>query len=138
VPQLLEPVPSATVRLLRQAVLALAVGEHRHRFPAVLHVGTPGGVVSTVVDDRGWDAGLRADLAGAVLRAVRRPAALAWLTRPGDLTFQDVDAAWLGPLLRGAEEGHVDLTYVVVTRHGWRDPRSGVGREWKRIRDRRR
>ena len=89
-----------------------------------------------MVDDRAWDAGLRADIAGAALRAVDR-ATTAWLTRPGGLVLQDVDAAWLGPLLRSAEENDVDLVYVVVTRHGWVDPRTGVRREWRRIRDRR-
>jgi hypothetical protein len=34
-----------------------------------------------------------------------------------------------------AEVGE-DATFVVVTRHGWADPRSGVGRTWKRIRQR--
>ena len=86
-PALLEPVPPATARLLRRAVLDLAAQERRRHFPAVL---------------------------------------------------QDVDADWLGPLLRSAEEGGVDLVYVVVTRHGWVDPRTDVRREWRRIRDRRR
>jgi hypothetical protein len=137
VPAIVEPVAPATARLLRRAVLALAAAERRHRFPAVLHVGTPGGVASVVVDDRSWDAGLRADVAGALLRAVGSDSATAWVTRPGALVLQDVDADWLGPLLRSAEENDVDLTYVVVTRHGWVDPRTGVHRTWKRIRDRR-
>ena len=135
-PALVEPVPPAIARLLRQAVLALATSERRRHFPAVLHVGTPGGAGSCGEDDRDWDAGLRADIAGAALRAVGRTAT-AWLTRPGGLVLQDVDAAWLGPLLRSAEENDVDLVYVVVTRHGWVDPRTGVRREWRRIRDRR-
>jgi hypothetical protein len=136
VPALAEPVPPATARALRRAVLALATSERRRHFPAVLHVGTPGGACASVEDDRDWDAGLRADIAGAALRTAGR-AATAWLTRPGDLGLQDVDAAWLGPLLRSAEESGVDLVYVVVTRHGWVDPRTGVRREWRRIRDRR-
>jgi hypothetical protein len=136
VPAIAEPVPSATASLLRGAVLALVAGERRRHFPAVLHVGTPEGGVSRVVDDQSWDAGLRADVAGAVLHRAG-PAVTAWVTRPGDLVLQDVDAAWLGPLLRSAEENDVDLTYVVVTRHGWVDPRSGVRREWRRLRDRR-
>lgn len=131
-----EPVPPATARLLRAAVLDLAASERRRHFPAVLHVGTPGGDEATVVDDRRWDAGLRADIAGAALRAAGQPAT-AWVTRPGGLALQDVDADWLGPLLRSAQEAEVDLVYVVVTRHGWVDPRSGVRREWRRIRDRR-
>ena len=135
-PELVEPVPPATARLLRRAVLDLAGSERRRHFPAVLHVGTPGGDAAMVVDDRDWDAGLRADIAGAALGAAGG-AATAWVTRPGGLELQDVDADWLGPLLRSAEETGIDLVYVVVTRHGWIDPRSGVRREWRRIRDRR-
>lgn len=119
-------------------MLALAESERRAHFPAVLHVGTPGGATSTVVDDPRWDAGLRADVAAAVLRCRDGSTATAWVTRPGDLDLQDVDVAWLGPVLRSAEENGVDVTFVVVTRHGWVDPRSGVRREWRRIRDRRR
>jgi hypothetical protein len=137
VPAVVEPVPPDTARLLRQAVLALATGERRRRFPAVLHVGIPGEAATEVVDDRGWDAGLRADVAGALLRAVSGATTTAWLSRPGTLELQDVDADWLGPLVRSAEENDVDLTYVVVTRHGWIDPRTGVNRTWRRIRDRR-
>jgi hypothetical protein len=33
-------------------------------------------------------------------------------------------------------EREEDATFVVVTRHGWTDPRSGVGRTWRRIRER--
>jgi hypothetical protein len=47
-----------------------------------------------------------------------------------------VDAAWLGPTLTAAAERDTDLAFVVVTRHGWTDPRSDVRREWKRIRQR--
>jgi hypothetical protein len=137
VPALVEPVPPAIARLLRRAVLDLATSQRRRHFPAVLHVGTPGGPTTRVEDDRHWDGGLRADIAGAVLPVGDRPSATAWLTRPGSLVLQDVDADWLGPLLRSAEESEVDLVYVVVTRHGWVDPRTGVRREWRRIRDRR-
>jgi hypothetical protein len=47
---------------------------------------------------------------------------------------QDVDAAWLGPSLGAAAERGLDPSYVVVTRHGWLDPRSGLRRTWRRIR----
>jgi hypothetical protein len=137
VPVLVEPVPTAVARLLRQAVLSLAVAERRRHFPAALHVVAPGRDPVTVVDDRGWDAGLRADVAGAALRAASDGTAIAWVARPGSLVLEDVDVDWLAPLLRTADEHVVDLIYVVVTRHGWIDPRSGVHREWRRIRDRR-
>ena len=134
-PVLLDPVPSRDRRLLREAVLDLAVTEHRHHFPPVLHVGTPGGIAVTVTDDRRWDHGLRTELVGAVLRSLQDPAWV-WVTRVGPLSLQDVDVAWLGPTVTAARERGSDPAFVVVTRHGWRDPRSGVGQQWQRIRRR--
>jgi hypothetical protein len=61
---------------------------------------------------------------------------LVWLTRPGDLALQDLDAAWLAATRAAGAEAGLPLTMVVVTRHGWRDPRSGAGRTWKRLRAR--
>jgi hypothetical protein len=130
-----HPLPPDHARLLRRAVLEVAAGEHRRHFPPVLHIGTPGGPTIAITDDQAWDHGLRTDLVGAALRALRAPA-WAWVTRPGPLTFQDVDAAWLGPSLAAAAERGSDVAFVVVTRHGWTDPRSGARQEWKRIRRR--
>jgi hypothetical protein len=129
-----EPVPAPTERLLRSAVLDLAT-ERRRRVPPVLHVGAPGSWM-TVPDDRTWDHGLRTDLVGAALRRLDRPEAVAWVTRSGPLTMQDVDAAWLAPVVTAGAERDMDVTFVVVTRHGWVDPRSGVRRVWRRIRQR--
>jgi len=88
-----------------------------------------------VTDDRGWDHGLRTDLVGAVLRLLDDPPWV-WLTRAGSLELQDVDVAWLGATLAAARERGSDPAFVVVTRHGWRDPRSGTGQRWRRIRQR--
>lgn len=134
-PVLLDPLPARDQRLLREAVLALATTEHRHHFPPVLHVGTPGGPTVTVTDDPGWDHGLRTEVVGAALRSLDDPPWV-WVTRVGTLTLQDVDAAWLGPAVAAAHERGTDPAFVVVTRHGWRDPRSGVSRQWRRIRKR--
>lgn len=130
-----EPLPRRTARLLRRAVLDLAVSEHRAHVAPVLHTGVPGGPVISVTDDRAWDHGLRTDLVATVLAAAGQTP-LTWLTRSGTDAFQDVDAAWLGPVLAAYAELRRDATFVVVTRHGWTDPRSGVGRRWKRIRQR--
>jgi hypothetical protein len=135
VPVLVDPLPFAVRRLLRAAVLALATTDHRRRIPPVLHVGVPRGPTSTVADDPTWDHGLRTEIVGAALRARADPP-LVWITRSGRLALQDVDAAWLSPTLAAAAERDVDPAYVVVTRHGWFDPRSGLHREWKRIRAR--
>ncbi len=134
-PVLLDPLPALDRRLLRQAVLALATTEHRRRFPPMVHVGTPGGPIVSVADDPDWDHGLRTEMIGAVLRALGDPSWV-WVTRAGSLALQDVEAAWLGPTVAAAHERGSDPAFVVVTRHGWRDPRSGVGRTWRRIRQR--
>jgi hypothetical protein len=134
-PVLREPVPLPHRRLLRTAVLRLATTEHRRHVPPVLHVGVPGGPTTSVADDPDWDHGLRTEIVGAVLRRRRDPPWV-WVTRSGPLTVQDVDAAWLGPIVSAAAERGVDVAYVVVTRHGWTDPRSGLSQEWKRIRRR--
>ena len=54
--------------VLRAAVLELVEGEPRRRFPAVLHAGEPGRSVRHVEDPPLADAGLRADVALALLR----------------------------------------------------------------------
>lgn len=131
-----EPVPRSWGRLLRRAVLDLATSEHRRHFPAGLHVGTPGGDDCAVVDDPGWDWQLRADLLGAMLRRTTATDPLVWITRAGHLTLHDVDAAWLSPSVAVAAERDEQARLVVVTRHGWLDPRSGTTRTWKRIRRR--
>lgn len=116
-------------------MLLLATTDRRRHIPPVLHVGLPGGPTATVADDATWDHGLRTEIVGAVLRAHRDPPWV-WVTRSGPLSMQDVDAAWLGPTVAAAAERGVDPAYVVVTRHGWLDPRSGLLQEWKRIRRR--
>lgn len=135
VPVLLDPVPLAARRLLRGAVLEVARSERRRRVAPALHVGTPGGPASTVVEDPIWDHALRTEIVGAVLRARHDPSWV-WVTRSGPLTMQDVDAAWLAPTMAAAQERGTDPAYVVVTRQGWFDPRSGLRREWRRIRSR--
>ena len=61
---------------------------------------------------------------------------LVWLTRPGPLEIQDLDLHWLAAAAVAAGELGVGLRMVVVNRRSWRDPRTGVGREWKRLRPR--
>jgi hypothetical protein len=134
-PVLHAPLSPGDGRVLRRAVLDLATRDRRRHVPAELHVGVPGGLTRSVADDPGWDSGLRTEIAGAVLRAAGDPPWV-WVTRSGPLALQDVDVAWLRATLAAAAERQVDVVYVVVTRHGWVDPRSGLRREWRRIRDR--
>jgi hypothetical protein len=134
-PVLREPVSLTTRRALRTAVLLLAQTDRRRHVPPCLHVGTPGGPTTTIAHDGDWDHGLRTEVVGAALRACDDPPWV-WLTRSGPLTLQDPDAAWLGPTLAAAAEREHDVAFVVVTRHGWRDPRSGLTQQWQRIRAR--
>jgi hypothetical protein len=141
VPVLRDPVPPSTAAALRRAVLDLRTGEPRRRFAPVLHVGHPlrGAVASTPGVGPGLDPALRADLVAALLRrAVRgEPATpLVWLTRTGGHAWHDADAAWLEPAARAHAEAGRSLTFVVVTRRGWWDPRSGAQRTWARLRAR--
>jgi hypothetical protein len=133
-----EPVDPALAAVLRRAVLEHGRTERRRTFPALVHVGVPGGSeeVFAVVPDEPLDHGLRADVVAALLQRSRRGSAvpLVWLTRPGALELQDVDAQWLSAARSAAAEAGVALTLVVVTRTGWVDPRTGTHRVWKRMR----
>ncbi|WP_244927666.1 hypothetical protein [Nocardioides sp. W7] len=138
VPGLLEPVAPRTAALLRRAVLDHATSEPRRSFPARLHVGTPGGSQRVLaLEQEDVDHSLRTDVVAAMLsRAPAGAEPVVWLTRPGELDLQDVDAQWLAAALAACVEVGRPLTMVVVNRHGWRDPRSGTARGWRRLRRR--
>ncbi len=122
------------LRLPRAAVRAHAATERRRRFAPLVHLGTPGvRELTTPAHPAASDHALRCDVVGAMLAATEGRH-LAWLTRPGELTLHDVDAAWLSAAMAAYAEAGRDLTWVVVTRHGWWDPRSGVRRVWQRVR----
>jgi hypothetical protein len=132
-----EPLPRHTHVLLRQAVVEHVAAERRRVFPPVLHVGVPGErVVSlAVATAEPSDPGLRTDVVAALrVRAGVRPDQLVWLTRTGGLDLQDVDARWLSATRTAYDEARAPLVFVVVNRHGWRDPRSGLSRTWVRLR----
>jgi hypothetical protein len=134
-----EPLTRSLHTTLRRAVLEHAVSERRRVFAPLLHVGTPGGpqALFAPVPLAATDHALRTDVVAALLRHTSGlDDRLVWLTRPGDLELQDVDAAWLAAARAAGAEAGVPLTMVVVTRHGWRDPRSGAGQTWKRLRAR--
>lgn len=130
------PVDRHTHVALRAAVLELRETERRRHFPPGVHAGLPGPARGSVGADGAADAGLRADLAVALLhraaRRVQRP--LVWLTRPGELVVEDVDLEWVRAV--GWAAGALGRTdgLVVVTPRGWFDPVSGVRREWRRLR----
>jgi len=136
-----EPVGNELAGLLRRAVLDHARGERRRVFAPVLHVGVPGLVtgrleLADAAASERLDHALRTDAVAAMLRRVRRPgpSALVWLTRRGPLEVQDRDLAWRSSALTAAAEQALRTVFVVVDKHGWRDPGTGVGRTWVRAR----
>ncbi|HTW15150.1 MAG TPA: hypothetical protein VMF51_08470 [Nocardioides sp.] len=137
-PGLHEPVARPLAALLRRAVLDHATSEPRRHYPARLHIGVPGGSQRVLaLEPASADHSLRTDVAAAMLsRAPTGTEPVVWLTRSGDLDLQDLDAQWLAAALAACGEADRPLTMVVVNRHGWRDPRSGTAREWKRLRRR--
>jgi hypothetical protein len=130
-----EPIGRDQRALLRRAVVEHVRSLTGRSFPPVVHVGIPGSRVRrfTVHGDEPTDHALRTDVVAAM---VGRPAAApwVWLTRTGDLALHDLDAEWLAAASTAYAEAGLDLTMVVVNRRGWRDPRSGAGRTWARIR----
>ena len=132
------PIDRRTHQVLRAAVLEHVEGEPRRRFPVVLHAGVPGRSLRHVDDPPLGDAGVRADVALALVRRARTMGAgpVVWLTRPGQLSVHDVDLRWLGPVGWACSSLGVPTSLVVVTRHGWFDPVSDVRREWRRLRRR--
>lgn len=137
---LVEPVERTLLRLLRRATHDHAISEHRRHHPAIVHVGLPGGREQVVADrpEDPTDHALRTDMVAAMRRRSTTPGTtpLVWLTRPGELVLEDVDAAWLTAALAAYAEAGVPLVFVVVNRHGWWDPRTGTRRSWKRLRRR--
>ena len=132
-----EPVPPALERLLRQAVLDHVTTELRRAFPPAVHVGMPGGLATTLaLGDQRLDHSLRTDVLEAMVHRVRRggPTPLVWLTRRGELSIADVDLVWLAAARTAAAELGRPLPFVVVNRRAWRDPGTGVGRTWQRLR----
>jgi hypothetical protein len=124
-------------RTLRQAVLDHAVAERRQAHLPILHLGLPGArqVVHPVRPDEPTDHSLRADVVAAMVRRLAMTGLpLVWLTRPGELVDQDVDTDWLAGARQAFGEAGLPLVYVVVNRHGWRDPRSGLQASWARMR----
>jgi hypothetical protein len=135
VPLLTDPLPRPMALLLREAVRRHAIAERRRRFAPVVHLGRPGGrewcAPATTGDT---DHALRSDVMAALLARTGPAPHLVWLTRPGELVPHDVDVAWLSAAATAYAEAGCDLWWVVVTRHGWWDPRSGLRQQWRRLR----
>jgi hypothetical protein len=140
--------------LLRRAVLEHAITERRRTHLPILHVGVPGQphLLFAITPDEPTDHALRADVVAAMRARLLRPARradvpegreepqgidepiLVWLTRSGPLELADVDAAWFAAARHAFAEAGAPLHFAVVNRHGWRDPATGGGRQWRRLR----
>ncbi len=141
---LTEPVDRAVAGALRAAALELRDRKRTQRFPPEVSVGglgRPRHLRDAVVELAAADAldhSLRCEMVAALLaRALddeQQP--VAWLARPGPLSWQDLDAAWWPAFATAYAEAAVPLTAVMVSRTGWYDPRSGLVREWRRLRHR--
>ncbi|WP_408895603.1 hypothetical protein ACJ5H2_11885 [Nocardioides sp. R1-1] len=132
-----EPVPMLLGRVLLRAVRAHAALEGRCHLPPSLHVGIPGADVRSLELDtgEGLDLALRTEMLEAMTRAhlAQSVVPLVWLTRhPEGPDLEDL--AWAAAAGQAGAELGVRLDLVVVTRRSWRDPRSGVGRSWTRLR----
>lgn len=136
-PGLHEPLPLLLRRVLRGAVQEHARTERRRSFPAVLHVGIPGGPERTfeIVPEEELDLALRVEIVEAMARHSLGHGAvpLVWLTRMARGADAE-DLAWAAAVGHAAGELGVRLDLVVITRRAWHDPRSGAGRSWARVR----
>lgn len=153
-PVLTGPSPDRRLAaLLRRAVLEHAVTERRRWHLPILHVGIPGQPhqLFAITPDEPTDHALRADVIAAMrarqLRRAHRAGVpesrdepdeggplLVWLTRSGPLELADIDADWFAAARHAFAEVGAPLHFAVVNRHGWRDPATGGGREWRRLR----
>ena len=141
-----EPLSPVLEKRLRRAVLDHTATEHRRSFLALVHLGIPGGkeVAHAHREDEPTDHWLRTDIIHSMRRRVGLPDPIVWLTRPAEakpeavgavgLEVEDVDLRWLAAARAAFREIGAPLTYVVVTRNAWVDPRSGLSRRWKRLR----
>ena len=142
------PITRATHVTLRAAVLDFRETEHRRRPPATVHVGLPGRCMASFAPGPGEapDAALAVDVVGGLLQRARRelsallgpehPLPITWLTRAGSPAVHDADVLWGSATRSAYAEAGLVPTFVVVTRDGWVDHATGVGREWRRLRRR--
>jgi len=136
-----DPLPAPLERLLRQAAYDHAVNDARRLFTPQLHIGVPGRPHFVLPADIAADRTVRTDAIAAMLErsradGVTRP--LCWLVRPGGLDswLTALESDWLAAARTAYAEADERLVFVLVSRRGWRDPRSGLGRTWERLRAR--
>jgi hypothetical protein len=136
----IAPITRTQHVVFRAAVLSFKESAPRGRAPVTLHVGVPdaANACHVVLAGQALDQALCTDIAAGLLQrtAARAPNRWGWLTRVGSLALHDADVLWSAAWYAACAEAEVEVPLVVVTRTGWRDPRTGVGREWSRLRRR--
>lgn len=125
--------------LLRREVGLLRQRETRRVFDAAVYVGTLGGPRDSFVvrarDLPAMDAGLRADVVGALVEQTSDEQRVAWLVRAGHPEQHDADLSWHAAARAAfATYGRPLEAFYVITRYGWRDVATGRTRTWKRLR----
>lgn len=132
------PLARPVERMLRRAAWEHAVSTKQRILVPQLHVGVPGEphpVVAAVEGGGIPDQALCADALHA-MRGEAGDRSMVWLVRTGPREPQDVDLAWLAAARQAFAEAGDELVFVVVDRHGWWDPRSGLQATWARLRRR--
>jgi len=134
------PITRTQHTMFRAAVLCFKETAPRGRAPVTLHVGVPDQAFAShvVLPRQALDQALRTDIAAALLQrtSAQSPHRWGWLTRVGTLALHDADVVWSAAWYAACAEAEVDVPLMIVTRTGWRDPRTGVRREWSRLRRR--
>ncbi len=133
------PITRTEHLVFRAAVLRFKETSPRGWAPTSLHVGVPDKAFAShaVLRGQSLDQALRTDIAAALIqRTMAASPRWGWLTRVGPLGLHDADALWSAAWSSACAEAGIDLPFVVVTRTGWRDPRTEVQREWTRLRRR--
>jgi hypothetical protein len=125
--------------LLRSLVLTLRLSQRRRVFAPRVQIGDPPNtwVSFEFVSPAVPDFAIRCDVVGTLLERTERPT-MVWMTRSGRPDeSSDEDLSWLAATQAAFREAAVPLArFVIVTRYGWLDPRSGATRTWRRLRDR--
>lgn len=138
-----DPPGRAIGTALRSQVAALRARSPRGKavFPVRIAAlpalpGPAAGPEFTVGSGEHLDLAARTEAVGTLLDLAGDTERPPWLLlfRPGRPGVHDADAEWLAAALAAYGETGRELTFVVITRTGWYDPRSGACRTWARLR----
>lgn len=109
----------------------------RRNVATTLHLGRPREEVRTILAERWYDDGLRADLVTRAVDGLAVPEPVVWMTRPGALGPLETDRDWLRAARTGfARHDRRLASFHVLTRYGWVELVDGRRRARARIRPR--